>query len=195
MGYDELFVKMKLAVESGVDIVQLRDKLGASKDALKFCRKALRWLNGRAVFIVNDRVDIALIAGAHGVHLGQDDLPVPEARKLLGRGKIIGKSCQTVQHLRQALAEGADYVGFGSVFKTLTKPDRQPMAPARLKAAVRFSRGSGLPLFAIGGVTKKNLRMLAEFGVSRAAVCRDILKADDVASSVGEIKKALDFCS
>jgi thiamine-phosphate pyrophosphorylase len=188
VGYDELFVKMKMAVHAGVDIVQLRDKLGTSREALKFALRALAWLRGRVLFIVNDRIDIAWISGADGVHLGQEDLPVKEARKLLGPGRIIGKSCQTLAHVREAYREGADYIGFGSVFKTQTKPERSPMDLAQLRSVVR---GSRLPLFAIGGITRENVGRVTACGVSRVAVCREILLAKDIASSVGEMGDAL----
>jgi thiamine-phosphate pyrophosphorylase len=188
VGYDELFVKMKIAVHSGVDIVQLRDKLGTSREALKFVQRSLAWLRGRVPFIVNDRVDIARISGADGVHLGQDDIPVKEARKLLGPTKIIGKSCQSLVRVEEACREGADYLGFGSVFKTLTKPERKPMDLAWLRKAAGASR---LPLFAIGGITGGNLEQVLACGITRVAVCREVLLAKDVAFSVGEMKKAL----
>jgi thiamine-phosphate pyrophosphorylase len=188
VGYDELFVKMKIAVHSGVDIVQLRDKLGTSKEVLQFCKRALDWLQGRIPFIVNDRVDIACVSGADGVHLGQDDISVGQARKILGARKIIGKSCQTIAHVREAIREDADYIGFGSVFKTLTKPERRPMDLLKLRVA---AKKSAVPLFAIGGITRHNVDKVVACGVSRVAVCRDILLAKDIAFSVGEMKKAL----
>jgi thiamine-phosphate pyrophosphorylase len=179
---------MKIAVPSGVDIVQLRDKLGTSQEALKFCKRALGWLRGQVPFIVNDSVDIARISGADGVHLGQEDIPVEEARKLLGRRKIIGKSCQSIAHVRAAIREEADYIGFGSVFKTLTKPGRRPMGLSKLKAVADKSR---VPLFAIGGITKEDLGQVIACGVSRVAVCRDILLSDNIVFTVGEIKNRL----
>jgi thiamine-phosphate pyrophosphorylase len=183
-----LFEIMKVAVPGGVDIVQLRDKLGTSREALKFCRRALGWLRGQVPFVVNDRVDIACISGADGVHLGQEDIAVDEARKMLGRRKIIGKSCQTIAHVRAAIREEVDYIGFGSVFKTLTKPGRQAMDLSKLRAVADESR---VPLFAIGGITKENLGQVIACGVSRVAVCRDILLSDDITFSVGKIKKRL----
>ena len=159
---------------------------------MKFCDRALKWLRGRVPFIVNDRVDIACISGADGVHLGQEDISVTEARKILGPRKIIGRSCQTIAHVRAAVGEGADYIGFGSVFKTLTKPGREPMDLARLRVAAGRSR---VPLFAIGGITQENLGQVIVCGVSRVAICRDILLSDDIIFSVGEIKKKLKLCS
>jgi len=181
-----------MAVPGGVDIVQLRDKLGTSKETLKFSKRALGWLRGRIPFIVNDRVDIVRISGADGVHLGQEDISVEEARNMLGRRKIIGKSCQTVAHVSSACREDVDYIGFGSVFKTLTKPGRQPMDLLNLRKA---AEKSCVPLFAIGGIAQENLGQIIACGVSRVAICRDILLSDDVVLSVGEIKKKLKLCS
>jgi thiamine-phosphate pyrophosphorylase len=179
---------LKAAVRGGVDIVQLRDKNGSARDTLGFARRIQTYLADRIPFIVNDRVDIALLSDASGVHVGQDDLPLTEARKILGPRKIIGTSCQTLRHIRRAGKEGADYIGFGSVFKTLTKPDRPSMDLALLR---RAAREAPVPMFAIGGITRENLKDVLACGQGRIAVCRDIMKSDDVTISVGEFKKAL----
>lgn len=186
--YDKLFEVLKSASLSGVDIVQLRDKLGTARDILRFTERALAWLKGRVPFIVNDRVDLALLSGASGVHLGQEDISVPEARRVLGHRRIIGVSCQTLGHVRRAGREGADYIGFGSVFKTLTKPERSPMD---LKLLRRVRKEARVPVFAIGGITRDNLPLVRASGIGRIAVCRDILLADDVALSVGYLKTML----
>lgn len=175
----------------GVDIVQLRDKIGKSRETLWFAKKVQLFLADRIPFIVNDRVDIAQLSGASGVHLGQDDLPVAEARKILGPRKIVGKSCQNIHHLRRAFAEGADYVGFGSVFRTLTKPDRAPMDPGLLRRAADTARRKNVPLFAIGGINRANWAQVKSCGVGRVAVCRDILLDRDVQSSVGGLKRLI----
>ncbi len=189
--YDRLFEVLKAATLSGVDIVQLRDKVGFVKETLRFSKKSIAWLKGRIPFIVNDRVDIARISGACGVHLGQDDIPLAEARRLLGARAIIGVSCQNLTHVRRALRDGADYVGFGSVYRTLTKPGRSPMDQGELKKAVQFSEREGLPFFAIGGITRGNLGQVKDNDVRRVAVCRDILLAGDIRRSVGEFCAAL----
>ena len=186
--YDRLFEVMKEASLCGVDIVQLRDKLGTPRDMIRFSLRALRWLKGKIPFIVNDRVDCAVAACADGVHLGQDDVPVSVARSILGRGRIIGKSCQTLSHLRQAQAEGVDYVGFGSVFRTQTKPGRPPMEFHLLRSAVK---SAAIPLFGIGGITRDNLGAVTACGLRRVAVCREILRADCVESAVRRLKGGL----
>ncbi|MBF0593796.1 MAG: thiamine phosphate synthase [Candidatus Omnitrophica bacterium] len=189
--YDRLLEVLKEAALSGVDIVQLRDKVGSAKDMLDFSRKAITWLRGRIPFIVNDRIDVAKISGASGVHLGQDDLPLGEARKILGPQAIIGTSCQNLVHLRQAFDDRADYVGFGSVYKTQTKPERAPMDLDMLVKAAHYADVKEFPLFAIGGITRDNLEQVTIKGIRRIAVCREILLAKDVPYSVGEIRRLL----
>jgi thiamine-phosphate pyrophosphorylase len=186
--YDALFEIMQQAVSAGVDIVQLRDKHGSAKEISCFVGRALRWLNGRVPFIVNDRVDIAKFVGADGVHLGQDDLPVILARKILGRQAIIGVSCQTRGHVRQAQEDGADYIGFGSVFKTLTKPDRKPMDLPLLSRVIKAAQ---IPIFAIGGIGPAQVNRLRALGIRRVAVTRAICEAKDVAAATRKLKNIL----
>jgi len=186
--YDVLFDILKQGAMAGVDIFQLRDKYGCVKDIVKFSKKAKTFLKGRIPFIINDRIDLAIVAEADGVHLGQDDLPVDLARKLMGNNKIIGVSCQTVQHIRKAQKDGVDYIGFGSIFKTLTKPGRKAMETRRL---VRGLRQSDVPLFAIGGINLNNVITLKEVGVDRVAVTRAILNSKKVGCSVKAFKDIL----
>ena len=116
MDYDKLLEILKKAVRFyGVDIVQLRDKKGQLRETLKFAKNAVKYIKGKIPFIVNDRIDIALASEADGVHLGQDDLPIKEARKMAGKSLIIGSSCQNLLQALKAEKEGADYIGFGSV--------------------------------------------------------------------------------
>lgn len=183
--YKRLLEVLKVAIEGGVDIVQLRDKKGSDRDILEFSKNALQICKGRVLFIMNDRVDLALAAGADGVHLGQEDGSVKEARAALGPKAVIGVSCQTLAHAKKAEKEGADYLGFGSVFKTLTKPERQPMD---LKLLAKVIREISIPVFPIGGI---NLKNVATLGVERAAVCRAILEAKDPRAAAGAFRKIL----
>ena len=189
--YVRLWEILKVSVGAGVDIVQLRDKIGKSRETLLFAKKVQHYLADRIPFIVNDRVDIARLSGASGVHVGQDDISVEEARKLVGRKKIVGTSCQTIAHLRRAIKDRADYIGFGSVFKTLTKPDRSSMDLDLLRRAARAAQKARVPLFAIGGIGQSNLSLVTSSGVERVAVCRDILLSPDVRSSVGELRRGV----
>lgn len=188
--YEDLLKIAERAVAGGVDILELRDKEGRAKDILGFSRRLKEIIQGTEVlYIINDRADLALACCASGVHLGQDDLPVKAARRILGPQAIIGVSCQTVIHAKRAQAEGADYLGFGSVFKTLTKPDRQPMDLALLQKALNRTK---IPVFPIGGINLTNLPHLRALGLSRVAVCRAILDACDVKKTIGRFLYTLD---
>ncbi len=175
--YEQLLDILKKSIRGGVDIVQLRDKSGTARDILDFSKKALKIVGQKTPFIINDRVDLALLAGASGVHLGQDDIAIDLARRMLGNSKIIGISCQNLEHARRAQKDGADYIGFGSVFKTQTKPGRSPMDLEILKKVVREIK---VPVFAIGGINSGNIELLRKIGVERVAVCREICLAKDV---------------
>ncbi len=186
--YERLFEVLKAGVNNGVDIVQLRDKLGTVKNALAFIKRARCYLKGRIPFIVNDRADLARIAAASGVHVGQDDMEVVAVRRICGSGVLVGKSCQSLAHLAAAQREGADYAGFGSVFRTLTKPGRSPMDLGLLREACASAK---IPVFAIGGITQDNITRVRECGVTRVAVCREILLARDPGRAARELKRAL----
>jgi len=189
-GYGRLFDILKKAVAGGVDIVQLRDKKSRPEEIIGFTKRAMKFLRGRIPFIVNDRVDVAIASGASGVHLGQEDVPVETARRLMGPGAMIGVSCQTLDAARRAKAEGADYIGFGSVFKTLTKPGRRPMD---LKLLSRVCREIKIPVFAIGGIDAKNIFLAKRAGAKRIAVTRAICSAKNVRNTAASFKRILSF--
>ena len=188
---DRLFEVAKQALEGGVGLIQLRDKNGTSDRIIKFSRKITALLKRRIPFIINDRVDLALAGGADGVHIGQDDLPLPLARRLMGKNAIIGVSCQTFAQAKAAQDGGADYIGFGSTFKTLTKPERKPM-DLQLLAEV-FSK-IRVPVFAIGGINARNILKLKERGVDRVAVCRDVCLAKNVKEAAQQLNLLLSSC-
>ncbi len=178
----------RAALEGGVDIVQLRDKKGSARDMLDASRKLKRCLDGKALFIINDRVNLALSADADGVHLGQEDLPVAEARSLAGKDFLIGSSAQKIAQAVRAQNDGADYIGFGSVFKTLTKPRRKPMD---LRLLARVHKEITIPVFAIGGITATRIPQLGRYGVRRVAVCREICLNKDVTAITALLKNRL----
>ena len=186
--YGQLLDILKRSIRCGVYVVQLRDKAGSAREIFKFSEKALKIVGDKVPFMINDRVDLAIMAGAAGVHLGQEDIPIAFARKMLGKKRIIGASCQTLEHARSAQREGADYIGFGSVFKTQTKPGRLPMDLKVLKSVMR---GITIPVFAIGGIDRSNIGRLRSLGVTRVAVCRDICCASDISQTVRDIKDLL----
>jgi len=183
-GYDQLFEVARKAMRFGVDVMQLRDKQGKACDMLEFAKRILAVTQHKIPFIVNDRVDVALMAGADGVHLGQDDLPIAQARNVLGEDAIIGRSCQTLEHALIAQDEKADYIGFGSVFKTLTKPEREPMD---LTLLAKIFQEINIPVFAIGGINANNVAALRSIGADRIAVCRDICQSNNIEQTISTL--------
>ena len=186
--YQKLFEIAEKSIAAGIDIIQLRDKQGTAREVLDFSRKILKLTRGKIPYIINDRVDLAIVSKASGVHIGQEDIPLKVARRMIGLKAMIGVSCQTFEHAKAAEADGADYIGFGSVFKTLTKPDREPMNFDFLRRVIQNIK---IPVFAIGGITLKNAADLKETGVERMAICRAILSAQDVAATVRKFKTVL----
>ena len=187
--FDKLFCIAQQSIPAGVDIIQLRDKNGLAKDILEFSKRILKLTRNKIPFIINDRVDLAMMAGANGVHLGQDDIPLKVARRMMGAKAIIGVSCQTFEHAKKAEREGADYIGFGSVFKTLTKPQRDPMDLNLLKKVINEIR---VPLFAIGGINLSNIRELSDIGVRRFAICRAISEMENVGATIKCFRKVIE---
>jgi thiamine-phosphate pyrophosphorylase len=180
------------AIRGGADVVQLRDK-EASSGRLYRVALELRVLtrDAKVPFIVNDRLDIALAADADGVHVGQADLPASVVRKIMGPGKILGVSVDTVEEAVQAEKDGADYLGVGPVFEARgTKPDAgEPLGVDRI---ARIRRHCRLPIVAIGGIDAENARKVREAGADAAAVISAIVAADDIAQAARRLKRILD---
>jgi thiamine-phosphate pyrophosphorylase len=165
---------------AGVSHVQLRAKPlgGAAMLALAERLLAITMREG-STLIVNDRVDVARTIGA-GVHLGQDDLPVAQARALLGPHAIIGRSTHTLDELDRALAESISYVAYGPVFATTTKANPDPVVGLDgVAAAARRARAAGLPLVAIGGITLATARAVRTAGADAVAVISDLTRGPD----------------
>jgi len=174
---DDLVQVVEAALQGGVAIVQYRDKHTDDCIRLQVAQelKALCHCFG-ALFLVNDRVDLALAVDADGVHLGQTDLPIEVARKLLGRDRIVGRSTTNTEEMQRAIAEGADYIGVGPVYSTPTKPDK----PAAGLDYVRYAaEHATVPWFAIGGINTDNLNEVLASGAERVAVVRAIIEADN----------------
>jgi thiamine-phosphate pyrophosphorylase len=158
-------------IDGGATLIQIREKNLSSGEffadaaaALKIAREA------RVRILINDRTDVALMSGADGVHLGQDDLPAAAARKLLGPAAVIGVSTHSIQQVRDALADGnADYFAFGPIFPTSTKTDREPIVGLKDLAQVRELIGE-IPLVAIGGINRANFASVLRAGADSAAM-------------------------
>lgn len=165
------------AVQAGVRMIQFRDKEIPAGEALTHVQALAEETAGSdTVFIVNDRPDLALAGGADGVHLGQNDLPIPVARRLLG-GMVIGGTSSTVEEAVQVEREGADYVALGHIFKTRTK--LKPYAPRGLDILKQVSRAVSIPVVAIGGIALENAPRVIEAGADLIAVSSAICKADN----------------
>jgi thiamine-phosphate pyrophosphorylase len=174
------------AVAAGVDVVQYR-RPDASATELFAEAAALRRLCRRTLFLVNDRVDIALAVGADGVHLGQEDLPIEIARKLLGRKKIIGLTVHSLAEARQAEAAGADYLGAGPIFATLTKPDAGP--PGGIQLIRQIKRAVKIPLVAIGGINLASAPEVIRAGADGLCAISAVVSGEDVRTEIEKFQR------
>lgn len=182
---------VRQAIAGGATALQLRWKTGPLTEALHVGR-VLRELCHRAgvLFIVNDRVDLALALEADGVHVGLSDLPVEEARRLLGSEAVIGFSPERLDQALAAEQAGADYLGVGPVFPTSTKPDAGPAVGLehlrRIAAAVR------IPVVGIGGITAENAAAVIEAGAVGVAVISAVVGAEDIVAAATRLRRAVD---
>ncbi|MFS0762886.1 thiamine phosphate synthase [Peribacillus phoenicis] len=176
IGIEELTKIIAESVSGGVSIVQLREKNNSS---LSFYNKASalkQLLNKLSIpLIINDRVDIALAVAADGIHIGQDDLPLPVVKKMVPEDMIVGVSVSTLEEALEAERNGADYIGVGSVFPTKTKQDATLMAIGDLE---EICRSVSIPAVAIGGITADNISALSASGLSGTAVVSAIMNAE-----------------
>ncbi|MDM5305314.1 thiamine phosphate synthase [Peribacillus frigoritolerans] len=165
------------SVSGGVSIVQLREKNNSSLSFYKKASALKQLLNGLSIpLVINDRVDIALAVDADGIHIGQDDLPLPVVKKMVPEDMIVGVSVSTLEEALEAERNGADYIGVGSVFPTKTKQDATLMA---LEDLGEICRGVSIPAVAIGGITADNMSALSNSGLSGTAVVSAIMNADN----------------
>lgn len=176
-------------LEGGVQILQLRAKNHPASEIAALARDLAPLCQAGGVpFILNDHPALVAETGADGAHVGQDDLSVAEARQLAGPGKIIGKSTHSLAQAAAALEEKPDYIGFGPLFATPTKPD---YAPIGVSDIVQVHQKVSLPIFCIGGVKKENLEALLTAGARRVVIVSGILQAADVPGYCRECLKIM----
>ncbi len=174
-------------VSAGVDAVQVRAKHLTDRHLFEFARDVVRTVGNRARVIINDRLDIALAAGAGGVHLGLDDLPVAQARRLAPKGFLIGGTCRNVAQARQAYADGADYVGVGPIYPSTTKPG----LPKPLGVATLTEISGILPAIAISGITVDRVPDVMAAGAHGVALIAAVSRASDPARAAREVVAAV----
>ncbi len=180
----------EIALKAGVRFVQLRDKSAPTR-SLYSSAVVLRELCRRynSYFVVNDRIDVAMAAGADGVHLGQSDMPADIARSIMGPDAIIGVSIRTVEEAERAMKDGANYIAANLVFPTGTKKDAGE--PLGLAVVSSLASASQLPLIAIGGITPDNTRIVMDAGCSGVAVVTAVMNAASPADEVTRFMEIL----
>jgi len=180
----------QMLIEEGVTLIQLRAKQSSSRQLLTDTHVLLTLAQPAGIsVIVNDRADVAWLAGAAGVHLGQEDLPVAQARALLGTDRLIGLSTHTRRQVEQAEGTSADYLAFGPIFPTRTKAAAEPVVGLeRLREVRALTRK---PLVAIGGITPTNAALVLEAGADAVAVISAWLEAEDIPQRLKEFRQAL----
>jgi len=181
--------KARKIVSSGIHILQLRDKrvsdrklFEIGREIASFCRKK------KVFFIVNDRIDIAIASRADGVHLGQGDLSLYEARKIAPRNFLIGISTHSVKEALKAQKEGADYISFGPVFATRTKPLLSPIGTEKIAL---LDKKIKIPCFVIGNVNLKNLKLLKDRGARRIAMHSSVYKLKNPRQKILSFRKEI----
>ncbi|MCA0991046.1 thiamine phosphate synthase [Pseudalkalibacillus hwajinpoensis] len=170
---------MEEAIRGGADIIQLRDKTNSKKVVLEKALKLKALTKKYSIpFIVNDHLDVALAVDADGIHLGQDDLPLETARKIIGPGKIIGISTHRIEEARAAEKGGADYIGVGPIFPTNSKSD--VVAPVTTEYIKEVISEISIPFVAIGGIKLHNVSEVLRAGAKRICVISEVVGSDDV---------------
>ena len=180
---------IKQAIEGGAEMIQYRDKEASDREFLEVASVLQNICEIRKIpFIVNDRVDIARYLRVDGVHLGQDDLPLKIARKILGSSKIIGISTKNIEQAKEAEKHGADYVGIGPIFDTLTKKIEKPIGLEIIKQAEKNLK---VPFFPIGGINLENIDQVFRAGSRRLAVGSAVISANDVKSATKRLSERI----
>jgi thiamine-phosphate pyrophosphorylase len=179
---------VRQAVAGGVNLVQLREPDIGAGEMLELTRKLKAATRGRALLIVNDRIDVANAAEVDGVQIPEDGLPTRAARGLIGRYNVIGRSVHDLDAAQAAINEGADFALVGTIYKSTSHPD---IKPAGIKLIEDITKDSSFPVLAIGGITADKVEEVVKAGAAGVAVISAIAKADDMKAAAEELTKAL----
>ncbi len=188
VGGDDAIAQAEAVVSGGAAVVQVRMKATRPAEVLEVSRRIVALSAGRALVLVNDRADLALLSGADGAHVGEDDLPVADARKLLGPDLLLGWTARTIEEARQGIEQGADHVGFGPVFVSRTKS--MGPAPHGLEGLSRACRALPVPVVAISGIGRDEIAGVARAGAACAAVIEALFGAGDPRANAAELARA-----
>ena len=187
---DEFLYRVEEACKGGVTLVQLREKERTTREYITFAEKVHEiTLRYDIPLIIDDRVDVALAAGAEGVHVGQSDMPVAAARNLMGNDKIIGATTKTVPQAIEAYEQGADYLGVGAIYPTTTKVKTVLTSVETLKEIVQ---AVPIKVNAIGGLNKDNIHVLKGSGIDGICAVSAIMKAESPYDAAKELREAFD---
>lgn len=184
-----LMEQVKQALDGGITFLQLREKKLSEEEFIKEAQEMKKLAQEYKIpFVINDNIKVALEVDADGVHIGQDDMSVQEARKLLGEDKIIGVSAHNVKEAVKAQKGGADYLGVGAVCATSTKKDANVVSKEEIK---KIKEAVDIPIVAIGGIKQDNIKTLQGTGVDGVAVVSAIFAAKDITKAAKELLKAV----
>ena len=194
-GKMSLYDQVEAALKGGATMVQMREKGLTDENVQDYLEEArrLRRLTERynVPFLIDDHVKLALLCGADGVHVGQNDMDAAQARALLGPDKILGVTAKTVEQALKAQDQGADYLGSGAVFGTSTKSDALPMTKERLG---EICRSVSIPVVAIGGICLENIEKLQGSQVAGAAIVSGIFGARDIEATTRQLRQKMEKC-
>lgn len=185
----EFLDRVRSALRGGVSLIQLREKERSTREYIDLAHKVGALAQEFGVpLIIDDRVDVALASGVQGVHLGQSDMPIKTARKILGEDFIIGATAKTVEQALEAFEQGADYLGVGAIYPTTTKVKTVLTSTEMLD---KICKAVPIPVNAIGGLNKDNIDVLKGIGISGICAVSAIMKADDPENAVKELSAAV----
>jgi thiamine-phosphate pyrophosphorylase len=178
------------AVEAGATLVQVRGKKLSTRQFLNLALAASEFLKSRDIpLIINDRIDIALACDADGVHLGQEDLPLPFARKILGEKRLIGISVNTIKEAEEAEAKGASYLGVGPIYDTSSKEELRTIL--HLEGLRNIRKKVKIPILAVGGIQAENARDIISSGADGIAVISALMASNDIAKATRRLLQAV----
>lgn len=186
MSTNTLEEAVEQAILGGCSLIQLREKQSSSREFFEMAKRIKAITDRyRVPLIINDRIDIALAVDAAGVHLGQEDIPAKEARRIMGEEKVIGLSARTVELARKAVEDGADYLGVGAMFATNTKGNAKVIGKEKLK---EIRAAVSIPIVAIGGINHSNAAQLVDTGINGLAVVSSVIGASDIQAAARKMR-------